>query len=174
MATYTDQPPWQRSYTVYRCWTADGRCLYVGKAGGKRGPVPVTERLRRHAREQPWWKNVARIDFGVLDGYPAVMAEERTQILALRPTHNVNLVRCRKAGHEMDGTGRCKTCAHDYQVPYQREWRKGPGRVAYEADYREEHREELRDYQRDYMRERRSDPAFREEENRRQRECRRS
>ncbi len=119
---YTNQPPWQPGYTVYRCWGTDGTALYVGKAGGgKRGPVPVTERLWRHAREQSWWKDVARIDFGVLDSYPTVMAEERTQILALRPAWNVNLARCRKAGHEMDGTGRCKICTHDYQVPYQRE-----------------------------------------------------
>ena len=103
----------------------------------------------------------------VVDSYPAVMVEERTQILALRPAWNVNLARCRKAGHEMDGTGRCKICAQDCQVPYQREWRKGPGRLAYEGDYREQHREELRDYQRDYMRERRPDPAFRDEGNRR-------
>jgi hypothetical protein len=156
---YTDQTPYQPGYFVYRCWAADETCLYVGKAGSKRGPVPVTERLRRHAREKSWWPEVARIDFGQLDGYPAVMAEERAQILALQPVHNTNLARCRKAGHPMDGNGRCQTCERDYHRDYSREWRKGTGRLAYEASYREANRGKLRDYQRAYMRNRRQRPA---------------
>ena len=55
-------------------------------------------------------------------------------------------------------TARCPTSANGA---------KAPAGLAYEGDYREQHREELRDYQRDYMRERRPDPAFRDEGNRR-------
>ena len=129
----------------------------------------MTERLRRHAREQPWWHPGIWADVRELPSYDEMMAEERAQILALRPAHNVNWARCRAAGHEMDGKGRCVLCRRDYQRPYSREWRKNPERLEYEADYREEHREELRDYQRNYMKQRRSDPANREKENRQQR-----
>ena len=92
--------------------------LYVGKAGSMRGPVPVTERLRRHAREKSWWLPGIWVDVTELPGYAEVMAEERAQILALRPVHNVNFARCRAAGHEMDGNGRCTPCRDQYNATH--------------------------------------------------------
>jgi len=108
-------------YFVYRIWSGDDVCLYVGKAGGTKGPVPVTERLRRHAREQPWWLPGIWADVAELPGYAEVMAEERAQILALRPVHNVNFARCRAAGHEMDGNGRCVPCRNEYNAGYRQD-----------------------------------------------------
>ncbi|HEX2743210.1 MAG TPA: hypothetical protein VHN16_02260 [Streptosporangiaceae bacterium] len=92
--------------------------------------MPVTERLRRHAREQPWWLPGIWADVAELPGYAEVMAEERAQILALRPVHNVNFARCRAAGHEMDGNGRCVPCRNEYNAGYRQDhphWAVVPG-----------------------------------------------
>ena len=77
--------PLHAGYFVYRLWSEDGQSLYVGKAGSRRGPVPVLQRLYRHAYEKSWWKPGIWADVRELNGYAEVMAEERAQIRSLQP-----------------------------------------------------------------------------------------
>lgn len=71
---------------VYRCWGSDGVCLYVGKHEG----IHPWTRVRDHQWRQPWWPEVARVDYvEILAG--DVAAAEWQQIQKLRPRHNDQL-----------------------------------------------------------------------------------
>jgi hypothetical protein len=152
-------------YFVYRIWSAENVCLYVGKAGGKQGPVPVSERLRRHAREQPWWQPGIWADVCELPDYATMLAEEDAQIKALKPLNNKNGRVCR-AGHDTTGqdamtaNGRCRKCRDEYMAAWHEEhphWAaEHPESVkAAQARFREqvgdeEYLRRMRVYQRDY------------------------
>jgi hypothetical protein len=68
---------------VYRLWDAGGECLYVGQHTGVHPAVRITT----HEREKPWWPEVARIDYAVVDG--DLNDAEVEQIHALLPKYNV-------------------------------------------------------------------------------------
>ena len=71
------------TWTLYRCYDAVGRLLYVGKTDD------WTRRQREHASRGPWWSEAARVEMRLgLDSQEAQRAE-REAILYERPIHNV-------------------------------------------------------------------------------------
>lgn len=87
MTEYSETIPTKPGHYVYRLWTADGTCLYVGCVG-ERSPRKLRDRLSDHKREKPWWPQVARIDAASFAGPLEVIAEEPAQIAQLNPVHN--------------------------------------------------------------------------------------
>ena len=85
---YTEIIPELPGFYVYRLWTADGICLYVGMVG-KRGPRRVDQRFSEHEDDRKaWWRQVARMEvrsFAIKEG---AEAEERHQIATLMPAWN--------------------------------------------------------------------------------------
>jgi hypothetical protein len=87
-ADYSDKPPPGRGHYVYRFWTADDICLYVGVTGIWR-PLLISQRLRSHkTKQQPWVRKSARADFASFASAADAMAEEDRQIAALQPRYN--------------------------------------------------------------------------------------
>ena len=74
-----------RPLTLYRCYDAADRLLYVGITGN------LTVRLRAHSHRKPWWPDTARVaseQIDVLDRFDAE-DQERAVIVAERPLHNI-------------------------------------------------------------------------------------
>jgi hypothetical protein len=84
---YSEIVPTAPGRYVYRLWSADDACLYVGCCG-ERSLQRVGTRLSAHQREKPWWPQVARIDVASFEQIADFVAEEVAQISAERPTHN--------------------------------------------------------------------------------------
>lgn len=79
-------PRSQRSNTptsLYRFYDADGQLLYVGVTSQGVG------RFRSHATNAPWWTQAVRTELEHFDTRLDAEREERRQIKALRPIHNV-------------------------------------------------------------------------------------
>ena len=139
--------PVHPGYYVYRCWAADKECLYVGAAGTQGKPVPVTQRLYRHAREAPWFPAVTVVDIASLASSRECVAEERAQIQRLRPTRNKAMRVCRAALHDVTapGTqtsdGKCRECTNARMQVYLPQWRAAnPGK---DAEYQARQRDRL-------------------------------
>jgi len=69
---------------VYRLWAEDDSCLYVGQHQG----FHPAARIATHAAEKPWWPEVARIDFALVEDEDDLDEGERAEIKRLRPKHN--------------------------------------------------------------------------------------
>ena len=112
-------PPFGPGHYVYRLWSTDRRCLYVGAAGARGKPVPLTERLRRAYRDNDWSAEVAFYDWAVFGSSAAAAAEERIQIQTLSPVYNQVMRMCRAGLHDvtMPGSqtadGKCTECTCD-------------------------------------------------------------
>jgi hypothetical protein len=132
---YSEEIPTAPGYYVYRFWTADGTCLYVGRVGDS-GPRSPQARLNNHRYTKTWWPDVAKIEVAELPDHPAVVAEEAEQIKALRPLHNVRRANC---GHDLSlpgavkSTGGCRECAKEYSKEYNKQHYDGTAQAAYEA-----------------------------------------
>lgn len=72
-----------RQGVVYRCFSALGVLLYIGRT------QDISGRLRDHRRVQPWWPEVAHIDLAFYDDDREADREERRAILAENPRHNI-------------------------------------------------------------------------------------
>lgn len=162
--------PFGPGHYVYRLWSGDGRCLYIGSAGGRGKPVPLTERLRRAYRDNDWAGEVARYDWAALATAEDAAAEEREQIRRLRPVYNLAMSVCRAGLHDVTlpgsqtADGKCAECTQARMAVYMPQWRKqNPGKTAeYTARYRERVGEEewKRRYRR-YSRESREREIYR-------------
>ncbi len=90
LAQYTSVIPLHRGFYVYRCWTADDICIYVGRS------EQVLRRLGAHALVG-WWKGVHHVDVAVMASSIEAAAEEIAQIRHWRPInnsdYNINWVR---------------------------------------------------------------------------------
>jgi hypothetical protein len=159
---YSDAaPPFAAGFFVYRLWSATGVCLYVGAAGTLASrPVALAERLRNHSRYAVWAPDVVAYDWEQLVSAEAARAEERTQILALNPVHNVahnrsrpprasqprHAVLCHQGLHDVtvpgsrETNGACKECTRTRRQRHRAANRAQ--RVAYLARYREKIGEE--------------------------------
>lgn len=81
MPQYSDVMPLQYGIYVYRCWTADDICVYVGKTRN------ALRRAGAHALSA-WWSSVHYVDVAIMDNEDAAAAEEIIQIRQLLPVHN--------------------------------------------------------------------------------------
>jgi len=68
-------------FSVYRCYSADNRALYIGFTG--RG----ANRLKQHSLT-PWWSEVAAIGVEHFANEADALEHERQLIDALRPVYN--------------------------------------------------------------------------------------
>ncbi len=109
MSDYIEIIPTRRGHYVYRLWAADGTCLYVGCVGERR-PGRVTERLRAHRNQKPWWPEVTRIEVCTLARTEDVAPEETRQITVLKPVHNKQLLGVCSQGHSKEPGRDCQTC----------------------------------------------------------------
>jgi len=69
--------------SVYRAFDESGELLYVGMSSGPR------ERFNQHAKDRPWWDEVARIE---VERFPTRAEAARAEVEAIRterPLHNV-------------------------------------------------------------------------------------
>ena len=71
------------SCTLYRLYSIDGALLYIGIAGS------WPRRMAEHARQQPWWRDVADLKLEVHPTRAAAETAERDAIRAEKPAHNV-------------------------------------------------------------------------------------
>lgn len=67
---------------VYRCFSADGRLLYVGAARS------LAYRLRQHELGTPWWPLVARVDDERFSNIDAALDAETKAIETESPVYN--------------------------------------------------------------------------------------
>jgi hypothetical protein len=124
---YTGAIPLQYGIYVYRCWTSDDICIYVGKTRH------AMRRFGGHALVS-WWRDVHHVDVAVMADWAQADAEEIRQIRHWRPVNNSNYNRtwerrstkpkpteCPK-GHPYDaantlynrhGSKVCRTCKND-------------------------------------------------------------
>lgn len=79
--TYSQTLPLHYGCYVYRCWTSDGECAYVGKS------IHVIRRLRDHVTVA-WWATVSYVDVATLPDMDAAHAEEVSQIRHWQPANN--------------------------------------------------------------------------------------
>lgn len=68
--------------TIYRCYAADGRLLYLGCSGALSG------RLNYHQRLASWWAEVDDIKLQPFESAAEAWPAEYRAILAERPIHN--------------------------------------------------------------------------------------
>jgi hypothetical protein len=78
---YTDVIPLQNGIYVYRCWSVDDECIYVGKTRS------ALRRFGAHAL-LPWWRDVHHVDVALTTNWPEADAEEIRQIRHWRPVNN--------------------------------------------------------------------------------------
>lgn len=78
---YSAVIPLQYGIYVYRCWTADHRCIYVGKTRH------VLRRFGGHALVS-WWRDVHYVDVAVMATWEEADAEEIGEIRHWRPVNN--------------------------------------------------------------------------------------
>lgn len=71
-----------REHVVYRLFNGEGELLYVGVTSA------AGVRFATHAREKPWWPEVARIDVERFPGRQEALRAEGEAILAGNPRHN--------------------------------------------------------------------------------------
>lgn len=76
-------PPPGRGTTLYRLYDDAGDLLYVGIAGNP------GRRFEQHAKDKPWWSEVASIDLEHHPDRTAAMEAERAAIQAEHPPHNI-------------------------------------------------------------------------------------
>lgn len=69
--------------TLYRLYSNAGRLLYVGVADN------WPSRMKQHAREKPWWGEVASTRFEQYDSRDKALSAEAAAIRSERPIHNV-------------------------------------------------------------------------------------
>lgn len=136
-AVYSRNIPFAPGYYVYRLLGENGACLYVGAAGARGKPVPVTERLRRHAREQAWASDVTAVEVASFATSAEAAGEERHQIRLLCPVHNKMMRVCEAGLHDVtvpgaqNAWGACRECT----AARMRKWRtENPGKW---REYRE-------------------------------------
>lgn len=80
---------------VYRLWSIDGKCLYVGQ---HRGWHPSL-RISQH-RDKPWWRDVDRADYTEVVG--DLDDAEQEEIKLRHPVHNVRAGGNGHSGHYDD------------------------------------------------------------------------
>jgi predicted GIY-YIG superfamily endonuclease len=68
---------------VYQAFDAAGSLVYVGYSSR------VDKRLKQHARNSPWWPNVARVELTRFPSDKEALASERALIKQQLPRHNV-------------------------------------------------------------------------------------
>lgn len=74
-------PGLRRGY-VYRMYDAEGLLLYVGKT------YRVKQRLEGHAKDKPWFGDVARLEVRIYKNEDAALAAEAWAIKRENPLHN--------------------------------------------------------------------------------------
>jgi predicted GIY-YIG superfamily endonuclease len=67
---------------VYRAWTEDGECIYIGVT------TDIVQRLRSHRSEAQWWTLAANITEVAYATFDEAVAVERAAIKAERPQFN--------------------------------------------------------------------------------------
>ncbi|WP_051813489.1 GIY-YIG nuclease family protein [Kitasatospora sp. MBT63] len=76
-----------RRTALYRLFDAAGVLLYVGIASH------LPRRFEKHAKDKPWWTDVARKEIEWFDGRSAAESAEEFAIVAERPLHNKKMAR---------------------------------------------------------------------------------
>lgn len=71
------------AYVIYRFYAADGALLYVGVT------ADLPSRMRQHAREKPWWPQVARVESDLCGSEADALVKEGTAIVAEKPRYNI-------------------------------------------------------------------------------------
>lgn len=71
-----------RPTTLYRMYDEQDRMIYVGIT------CNVTNRMRAHQAEKPWWADVCRIEMERYPNQPAARAVEAKIIQTVAPVHN--------------------------------------------------------------------------------------
>jgi len=73
----------ERAHTLYRFFGHDGRLLYVGIT------ADPGVRWKAHAKDKPWWAEVANVTVEPYDSREAVLAAETAAIASEGPLYNV-------------------------------------------------------------------------------------
>jgi hypothetical protein len=72
------------NHVLYRLYRSDGRLLYVGMTKN------LTTRIEKHARDQPWWAEVADCRVEFYSDRETLLAAETTAITTELPAYNYN------------------------------------------------------------------------------------
>jgi hypothetical protein len=78
----TSLSTWVPTASVYRCFDAEGRLLYIGASSS------VKQRLRGHRQKSPWWSEVAEVAVDPPLPYDDAREAEKDAIVAEQPRHN--------------------------------------------------------------------------------------
>jgi predicted GIY-YIG superfamily endonuclease len=74
---------WRGRVTVYRCYDAETRLLYVGRS------EDLPTRIKDHRRSSAWWPQVVRTVIKVFGNRLTASSAELAAIRNERPLHNV-------------------------------------------------------------------------------------
>lgn len=73
----------QRQTCIYKCFTSEGECVYVGAS------VNPVGRARQHGKDSPWFQSVTRIEVEWLSEGEDTAARELDEIRRLTPKNNL-------------------------------------------------------------------------------------
>lgn len=82
MTRYTSSQS-HRPAHLYRCFSGDGRLLYIGVSSD------CHARFASHDQKSPWWGEVARVELTHFELRHLAMDAERAAIVAENPLYNV-------------------------------------------------------------------------------------
>ena len=73
----------QRQTCIYKCFTSEGECVYVGAS------VNPVGRARQHGKDSPWFQLVTRIEVEWLSDGEDTAARELEEIRRMTPKNNL-------------------------------------------------------------------------------------